>query len=470
IHDKDFRIVRANRALLEFLGMSEDEIRGKHCYEIFHKRNEPWPECPHSSTLKEKRPVDTEVDDPNIGVPLLISCSPIYDEKGEITGTVHIAKDITRLRKMEEELLRAKNLESLGYVAGGIAHDFNNLLTGILGNIAMAGLKLREPLEAERHLNTAERACEQARELTGKLLVFAEGGIPNREEVDLRGLIKDLVLLYLDPKLYKTEVSLSGGVTVVGDREFIRKAFSAIILNAREAMPDGGEFKVFDKVEEMEEGNIYGLAPGRYLRISLSDTGKGIESGIMGKIFDPYFTTKPMDYRKGTGLGLATAFSAIKKHGGTITVESEVGGGATFHVYLPVGVSEKGEKKGEGSRPKVLLVDDEKVVRDVASEMLSALGIEVFTAASGEEGVEILKEQREVDLAIIDLTVRRGSGGVEALKILKGVHPTLRAIATTGLLSAFERENLLSKGFQGVLEKPFGLKELKRALEDAGLC
>jgi PAS domain S-box-containing protein len=386
-------------------------------------------------------------------------------------ATLNFLSDITAKRRIEEELLKIEKLGSIGILAGGIAHDFNNILTAILGNISVAKMYLNAKTKVFDRLSDAEKACLRAQGLTQQLLTFSKGGAPIKKLCVLSELLRESCQFAiggsnircefrLHPDLWGTEV----------DEGQINQVLHNLIINAEHAMPHGGIVNVLAENTIIRAEDGLPLPHGKYVRVSIRDRGIGIPEQHLSKIFDPYFTTK----HRGSGLGLATSFSIIKNHGGLITVESELGAGTTFHVLLPACPGVVSCNKPEAVRPvggegKILLMDDEESIRNLASEMLSLLGYEVVLAKDGGEAVELYSlakaSTRPFSAVIMDLTVPGGMGGKETLQRLQALDPDVKAIVSSGYSNDPVMAEYEKHGFKGVIVKPFGIKEVGEALK-----
>lgn len=389
---------------------------------------------------------------------------PLHDDTGTVVGLLGTYEDITERKMMEEELLRAQKLESLGILAGGIAHDFNNLLTAILGNISLAKSYHESREKLEKRLSEAERASLRARDLTQQLLTFAKGGVPIKSVTSVKELLRESAEFAVRGSNTRCEFSISEDLwSVEVDEGQISQVINNLVINAKQAMPEGGVVNISAENLKLKDGGH--LSEKRYIKISIKDSGIGIPHEYLSKIFDPYFTTK----QEGNGLGLATCYSIIKKHDGSITVESEPGLGTSVKVLLPAsstngnGNIESHEKHISGCG-KILIMDDEELVREVAGEMLSSLGYEVSFAKDGSEAISMYESAGqnggEYDLVILDLTVPGGIGGKETVVKLIEIDPGVRAIASSGYSHNPVMSDFKTHGFLGFIAKPYKLKEL----------
>jgi PAS domain S-box-containing protein len=395
-----------------------------------------------------------------------------------MTGTIH---DVTERARIEEELRRAHNLEALGLLAGGIAHDFNNLLTGLLGNIELARDALPPGAAARGFLDEAARAHELASKLTRQFVTFARGGAPQRRRVELSSLVVDAVRFTMSGSSVRSAFELPAEPVVVeGDEGQLTQVFQNLAVNARDAMPAGGVFTVALRVVDAAAAS---LPAGRCALVTLADTGVGIPAGMIADIFTPYFTTKGAGGPHGKGLGLATCHSIVKRHGGHIRVESVEGRGTTFSVWLPGVVADAARAGDAAAAPapapaaspvppagqrRVLVMDDEKAVRDVVAAYLRQSGYEVTAAAHGAEAVELFaagrREGRPFGAVILDLTVPGGMGGEEAAAKILEVEPSARVILASGYAER-ARSAAANAALREVIAKPFAMRSLGELLE-----
>ena len=400
------------------------------------------------------------------------SVAPILDGQGRIIGTVLVFRDITELRKMEEGLANAEKIDSLGVLAGGIAHDFNNLLNAIMGNIDLALLSAGQGTELQENLQRAEKAALRARDLTSQLLTFSRGGAPIRKAASITELICDSADFALRGSSSRARFFFADDLWKADiDEGQISQVINNLVLNAAQAMPQGGTVSIFADNSEVLHAKSGELKPGGYVRIAISDEGVGIPAEQSKRIFEPYFTTKV----KGSGLGLATCFSIVRSHDGSIEVESEVGRGTTMRVYLPAAMSRQGEG-GPNPLPvfssgggKILLMDDEDIIRETTGLMLEMLGYDVELVADGSEALDKYREAlvsgRRFDAVIMDLTIPGGIGGREAMQLLLGLDPSVKGIVSSGYSSDAVMANYRQFGFAAVLAKPYRKKDLAVVLQ-----
>jgi len=402
--------------------------------------------------------------------PIDDSGAPIRDDKGNITGVVLVFRDITEKRNMEEALLKADALESLGILAGGIAHDFNNILMAIMGNITLAKMYAKPGDKIFERLKEAENASLRAKDLTQQLLTFSRGGAPIKKTAFISKLLEDTVAFVLSGSNVRCEFSISGDLWPVEvDEGQISQVINNLIINADHAMPRGGIIKVNAENIAVDVEQGLPLKEGNYIKISVEDQGIGIPEEHLQKIFDPYFTSK----QKGSGLGLATAYSIVKRHDGYVQVESELGAGTTFNIYLPASskqilIEKELRERIHTGKGKILVMDDEEVIREVAGEMIEVLGYEVEFAKDGAEAIELYKKAKEsaqpFHAIIMDLTIPGGMGGKETIQELIEIDPETKAIVCSGYSNDPIMADYRKYGFRGVIAKPYKIKELGEIL------
>ncbi len=380
-----------------------------------------------------------------------------------VRGFVVNCRDVTRLKEMEDGLRRMQKLESIGILAGGIAHDYNNLLTIILGNLTVARISDSHE-QMVSSLVEAEKGVQKARDLTQQLLTFAKGGAPIKETSSIEEIIRDSAGFSLRGSNVSLELGFQENLYPVDvDRGQISQVVQNLVLNADQAMPDGGVISIQVNNTLLEEENIYGLAPGGYICIELRDQGTGIPKDYKEKIFDPYFTTKS----NGSGLGLSIVYSIIKRHNGFVDLRSKVDEGTVFFLYLPAS-RDKAVKSKTISKPfrgegKVMVMDDEENIREVVGHLVQSLGYTVTVTSSGEEAVEKCKTE-SFDAIIMDLTVPGGMGGEEAASIIRGFDKKVKIIVSSGYSNDPVMAKYKEYGFSGVLQKPYKLEQVSEAL------
>ena len=400
------------------------------------------------------------------------SAAPIKDKNGQLIGVIVVFRDTTEQRKHLRELMRANKLESLGILAGGIAHDFNNILQAILGSISLARLELPANSDASKILFSAEKASVRAKALTNQLLAFAKGGIPVKKPLALDVIIKETASFGLLGSKNRCKFNITKDLWMIeGDGGMISQAISNIVINADQAMLmlNGGVIKIngsnFDTKKNTPPNP---QMEGQYVKIEIVDEGGGIPQSILPNIFDPYFTTKP----NGNGLGLTMSHSIIKNHGGFIEVDSKVGKGTAFIIFIPASsethiVEELVVLDPALEKGRILIMDDEEAIRKILGGMLKRLGYDVDFAVNGEETIvkyEIELPKNPFLAVIMDLTVPGGMGGKEAIRSLLQIDPNVKAIVSSGYSSDPIMADFGEYGFIGVLSKPYTIIELQKTL------
>lgn len=399
--------------------------------------------------------------------------TPIRDEDGKITHFVGVDKDVTEKKHEEENLEKMARLESLGVLAGGIAHDFNNILTAILGNVSFAKLTLNAQSKTYDLLDEAEKASLRAKDLARQLLTFSKGGEPIKVVTSVVSLVQDAAHFAARGANVRCAFSIPEDLWLCEvDEGQISQVIQNIVLNAEQAMPDGGKIMIGGENVVVEENDTLPLKSGNYVRLSIQDEGIGIPKECLDRIFEPYFTTK----KEGSGLGLATTYSIIKKHNGHIVVDSQPGYGTTFAIYFPacaqytrVPQSATNAHLVAGGYGKILVMDDEASIRTLLEEMLEFLGYEAVFAADGAQAVDVFKKTKEenaaFDAVILDLTIPGGMGGKDAVKLLLEIDPKVKAIVSSGYSDNPVMADYKNHGFTAVMEKPYDMEKFGEVLK-----
>ncbi|HBG07171.1 MAG: hypothetical protein A2075_23655 [Geobacteraceae bacterium GWC2_58_44] len=408
-----------------------------------------------------------------------VNASMLRDWQGRPKLMIIVTSDTTQRKQVEAERLKLQKIEAIGTLAGGIAHDFNNLLQGVFGYIAMARLEIADKDAASAMLDQAEQAIKQAVNLTSQLLTFAKGGQPLKKRVVLRSTIENSTKFALSGSSSNCQINIAKDIWgIEADEGQIGQVIQNIVLNASQAMQQCGTVMISADNVELERGSHAALPDGgSFVRIQIRDTGIGIPPKYLAKVFDPYFTTK----QKGSGLGLATTYSIVKRHGGTITVSSDPGTGTTFCIYLPAqaqdAAPEPAQPAGLATAPvvtagpgrRVLVMDDEEMVRNVAGKMVERCGYEVGYAADGEQAIQKLREASEsgnpFQIVILDLTVKGGMGGEEAIKKIREILPDVKAVVSSGYSDNCVVSDYRTYGFDAYLNKPYNVTALKESLD-----
>jgi PAS domain S-box-containing protein len=473
-------IVLMNKVAEQLTGWTQVEAKGQPLDKVFHIINERTRQkclSPVRKVLETKGIVvlanhTVLISKDGTEKVLADSGAPIRDNESNIIGVVLVFRDITEKQRLDNELQKAQKLESVGVLAGGIAHDFNNILTGIIGNLSLVKLYINPKDKAYSRLIEMEKAAERAKDLTQQLLTFSKGGIPIKKVVSIGDILKDSASFAVHGSNVKLEFSIAEDLwnAEVDEGQF-NQVINNVVLNATQAMPQGGIINInaynVDRVDErFRPGRI-----GKYIKIEIRDHGIGIPKDHLQKVFDPFFTTK----QKGSGLGLAISYSIIKKHDGYMFVESELGAGSIFYIYLPSSkeiITEVDMRTGRiiKGHGRVLVMDDEDVIREIAGEILNVLGYDVEFSKDGNEAFEKYKKARDMktpfDIVILDLTIPGGLGGKDTIMRLKEFDPDVKAIVSSGYSNDPIMSNYRDYGFCGVIVKPYDINEVSKALHD----
>ncbi|NDA67505.1 MAG: PAS domain S-box protein, partial [Verrucomicrobia bacterium] len=476
--DTEGRVSIINKLAEDLTGWRQGDALGQPLptvFSVIHQRTRQTYRNPVSQVLATGEIVD--LPDQSILVSrdgtermIAASAAPIRDLQSKIIGSVLVFRDVSDQQAIMEERVRASKLDSLGILAGGIAHDFNNILTAVIGNVSFARLFCQPGEKQFERLEEAEKAALRAKDLATQLLTFAKGGAPVRQTASLVELIRDSTSFALRGSNVRCEFHPAPDLWPVEvDQGQFSQVIQNLVINAVQAMPNGGVIRVSADNLTLEADSPLGLAPGRYCRVTVKDHGIGIKPEHLSKVFDPYFTTK----EKGTGLGLATSYSIVKKHDGIIAADSTLGVGSEFHVYLPA--SDKPVKPVQPVQPapvqgqgRILVMDDEELIRELAQTALEFLGYQVDTVADGEACIKAYvtarDEGRPYAAVIMDLTIPGGMGGKEAIQKLLEIDPEVRAIVSSGYSHGPEMANHKQHGFRGMVGKPYKVEELAREI------
>jgi PAS domain S-box-containing protein len=468
--DSEWKLTYVNAEAEVMVGRKRDELLGGLLWERFPELVGSVFQTNYEKIMTERVAAEFEAVDATGKVWYEVHA---YPSNG---GVSVFFRDISERKKSETERLTTSKLESLGTLAGGIAHDLNNILTVISGNIGLA--QIEAPVDCGSllgFLSKAGQAAQHAAHLSSQLLTFSKGGAPLKKVVSIGELLEHSA----EFALYGSNLRVDSDISVdlwkaEVDAGQIEQVVNALVLNAREAMPQGGTVRVRARNVVFEEDTNAPLPSGRYIKVTISDRGPGIPDELRTKIFDPYFTTKPT----GTGLGLAISYSVVKKHGGLLLLENSSGEGSTFAFYLRA--SENGAIAAEArasGRPfhynhqRILVMDDEEAIRELTSQLLGTLGYEVTAVPDGLEAVRIyeraLRKGEHFQAVILDATVRGGMGGVATIERLRSMDPKVNAIICSGYSDEAALSEFLAYGFRGALPKPFTRSELADALQYA---
>lgn len=484
--DTQGSITLMNEVAEELTGWSRDEAMGKSACQVLNIQNKGEKDsCTNifeelkRGNSRFKRISQTTLTSKDDRERLItLSAAPIrMEDQTDQTGSIIVFRDITQEKKMETELVRAKKIESLGLVAGGIAHDFNNLLTAILGNVSLAKILVNDNDKIATLLDATEKVTYRAKKLTSQLLTFAKGGTPVTTLTSTRELIEESAQFSSSGSKLKCHFYIADDLWPIKvDEGQISQVIQNLVINADQAMKHGGFVNIGAENIIFDKNNENALRAGKYIKITVKDSGEGIESQYLEKIFDPYFTTK----KEGHGLGLSICYSIIIKHNGHITVESQQGIGTTFTLYLPAADQQLPElpdqdfhpENKEKTKPKhnnLLVMEDEEMIRDIASQMLDFLGYRVELASDGQEALEKYKQAVErgepFDAVIIDLTIPGGMGGKETMEHLLRLYPEIKAIVSSGYANDPIMADFRNYGFKGMMPKPFNMEDLSNTLK-----
>ncbi|MBU1641352.1 MAG: response regulator [Proteobacteria bacterium] len=473
--DQDHSIIKVNRAHAKLLKQTPEFFERKKCFQEFEKRDHICPHCPGIEAMQQLVACETEIDalqDNNSTLRLRIRAFPVIGKDRKATSFIEVVENITERQKIETELQRTKHIELVGTLAGGIAHDFNNLLAGIMGNIALAKLYIGQETKVLDKLQICEKAVDRAKDLSQQLLTFSRGGSPVKAISSVANLLQDSVSFALTGSNISCTYDIPDDLwSAEIDSGQISQVFQNITTNSVQAMPDGGTIEVVAQNLEATSIKSLPLSPGKYIRITIQDHGPGIPPDILDKIFVPFFTTK----KQGSGLGLATCFSIIKKHSGYIDVETTADTGTVFHIYLPandqipaIEIEEKATLQcGSG---RILIMDDEEVVREAAADILSCLGYKVEVACEGQEAIEHYRKAKAAgqryDAVILDLTIPGGMGGLETLEKLREYDPEVKAIVSSGYANNAVLSKYHQYGFQGIIAKPYNIDVFSKVVAE----
>ncbi|HGJ64007.1 TPA: PAS domain S-box protein [bacterium] len=467
---QDGLIKFANRKVLSFLNIDNYNLILAPFDSFIHPDDRNMVIKNHFGRLKgEDIPSQYEfrVLDKNGNVRWVLINAVVIDWNGK-PAILNFLNDITDKRNMEEEILRADKLDSLGALAGGIAHDFNNILTAILGNISLVKMYIMQGDKLYERLVEAEKASLRAKELTQQLLTFSKGGSPIFKTTSIVKSIRDSVNFSLSGSNVKCEFCIPDNMYLVDiDENQICHAINNIIINSVQAMINGGTIYIKCENIIINENDLNIMKPGEYVKVSIEDEGVGISKENISKVFDPYFTTK----EKSRGLGLTTTYSIIKKHGGYITVNSELGVKTVFDIYLPASKQNCINNVFPEARlitGKILVMDDEESIRNLVSEALGMVGYNVYAVCDGKDAIksyqEAIEMESQYDVVILDLTVPGGMGGEETIKKLIKINPEIKTIVSSGYFDDPVIANYKEYGFKDFILKPYRIEDLQETL------
>jgi PAS domain S-box-containing protein len=477
--DREYRIVSANRAFCRLLGLPEEQVVGRHCYEVSHHAARPCFEsgevCPVKNTFESGGPhfvTHTHLGPSDAGLHVEIRTYPITDAAGKIVRAIETVSDVSKAKRLEDQLRQAQKMEAIGTLAGGVAHDFNNILTAIIGYGSIVQMKMKPDDPQQAALDQILQSADRAAHLTQGLLAFSRKQVIKPKPVDLNGIVKSVEKLLL--RIIGEDIELSSrlagsSLIAMADSGQIEQVLMNLATNARDAMPEGGALTIATEAVELDDdfAGAHALAKtGPYALIAVSDTGVGMDKQTRDKIFEPFFTTKTVG--KGTGLGLAIVYGIVKQHDGTISVYSEPGKGTTFKIYLPLIAESTLERHAEAAlRPQggtetILLAEDDVVVRNLTTTILADFGYRVIQAVDGEDAIaQYASGSKAIDLLIVDVVMPKKSGR-EVLEAVKAVRPDAKMLFVSGYTAdILHKKGIFEEGIE-FLSKPISPFELLR--------
>lgn len=468
VHDKDFNIIRYNKAAEKILGLSFLNITKEKCYNFYHGTACAPAGCPSCMTFKTGVPSTVELFEPHLNMFIEIRAIPRFDSEHNLIGLIHVVRDITEHKKVENHLRQSQKMEAVGQLAGGVAHDFNNIITAIIGYSSIMKMKAGEDEYFRGLIDNVLAASEKAANLVQSLLAFSRKQVSNPEPVRINEIIKSIqkLLSIAAGEDIELKIELTEDLIVTADIVQIEQVMMNLCTNARDAMPAGGTLTIKTGSAELTRDFItahgYG-EEGRYALISVSDTGVGMDENTRQRIFEPFFTTK--EFGKGTGLGLSIVYGIIKQHKGYITCQSEQGKGTTFNIYLPVVKAAMGEiKRIEPAEPAgaartILFAEDEEEFRNTMKQILESSGYNVIEAVDGADAVHKFTENNNIDLLLFDIIMPKMSGK-EAYDRIRNIKPDVKALFISGYPADFTNK-------YGVMEE--GMNSISKPVRPAAL-
>ncbi len=481
--DRNFRILSANKAFCRWVSLPDDQVLGRTCYEFSHQISRPCFEadadCPAKRTFDTGEAhvaSHTHVHSDGTRYFVEVKSFPVRDASGDIISVIETINDITERKRLEEQLRHAQRLESLGTLAGGVAHDFNNMLNVIVGYGGMMEMRMPKDDPNMHYLKEILAASDRATNLTQALLIFSRKQPAEMKPVSINNLVEGMkkMVLRLIGEDIDTKITLaSERLTVLGDHGQLEQVLMNFATNARDAMPDGGMLTIETKPYEIDSAfmHAHGFGrPGRYVLISVSDTGSGMDESTRERIFEPFFTTKGRG--QGTGLGLSIVYGIIKQHGGYINCCSEPERGTTFKVYLPLvdeelGKTEEAAPKGVmGGDETILVADDDENIRRLAKDLLERHGYEVIEAQDGAEAVNRFTDNREkIRLVLLDVIMPKKSGK-EAFDEIRAMKPGVKILFMSGYTADIIQRKKIAEEELPLLQKPVKPRDLLAAIRD----
>lgn len=475
--DQKGNIILMNKVSLQYLKTDEKEAIGKPLGNImiFTDSNTGLDLTPSIlNTLNtgdiSNYEYNTIISSKSASFPISLTVAPIMDKGVSIYGLLLIFRDITEKLKIDEELQKAQKIDTISVFASGIAHDFNNILTAIIGNLNLIKLKTDKSSKSYTKLEQMEKASYRAQNLTQQLMTFSRKGDPIKKPCNISNILKESAYFMLSGSKVKPEFEISQDLHIVNiDINQISQVINNLVINAMHAMPDGGILNIKASNITLEDNNPYNLQKGNYVEIIIKDNGIGIPEDIIHKIFDPFFTTK----EKGNGLGLATSYSIIQKHNGHIRVESRENSGTAFYIYLPDSkeklkiISDSDDINIQRFKGNALIMDNEEIILDITSQMLSTLGFKVLKASDSKQAIERFKYSlKPIDLIIMDLTVPGSIGAPETAREILKLNNNAKIILSSGYQNDPVMINYKDHGFSNIITKPYTLNDMIKAISE----
>lgn len=478
--DTELRVIRANRAACETFQVPFCDLLGKHCYELFRGIDRACPNCPlPRQTDKTMTAYTAEVEHPDMGKTFWLSAAPIFDDQEKFSGLAYFARDITEQKKVEAQYRQSQKLEAIGTLAGGVAHDFNNVLTTILGYLDLTFMRIDQSNPIWKDLKEIEGASQRAARIVRQLLLFSRKQPMEKSVISLtdsiNGIIKMLTRFIGEDIEIKTETA-SDTWPVEGDMGNIDQVLLNLAVNARDAMPRGGT--LLFSTRNMEIGEDFcslhvEAVPGKYVELTVSDTGVGMNREVMQHVFEPFFTTK--EFEKGTGLGLAVIYGIVKDHKGWINLYSEPGKGTVFKIYLPAATHVAGIKQTQaedsikalqGNGEKILLVEDDMAIRELGLTILKKNGYQVIGAENAEKALELFAREGDIKILVTDV-VLPGRSGLELVDELTKQAPTIKVVVCSGYPDQKSQWASIKQQNIPFVAKPYTIKDILRAVKEA---
>lgn len=479
ILDLKHGIINANKATLNLTGLTLDQLKGKKCFDIFHKTGRPPKSCPMEALLHESSLETVEMEMEALGCTFLVSCTPITSGNGKLKRIIHIATDVTKSKELEKDLRHAHKMEAIGTLAGGIAHDFNNILSSIIGFTELALDDAEKDPILDDNLQEVYTAGKRAKALVEQILAFARQSEEKLKPIQVDGIIKEVLKFIRSsiPATIEIKSSIDSDSFIMGNLTQMHQVIMNLCTNAAYAMEDDGgtlSVNLKDIFIDKKNNKIHDLKPDNYIEISVSDTGTGMPPEIIDSIFEPYFTTK--NPGEGTGMGLAMVHGIVESYGGKIAVNSHLGKGTTFSIYLPISRKRKvlGEYVSEQlptGTERILFVDDEHPIAKMGGRVLESLGYSVTTRTSSVDALELFQDRPDdFDLVVTDMTMPNMTGDKLAIELMK-ISPDIPIILCTGYSRKTSDESATEIGIKAFAYKPIVkavlAKTVRKVLDEA---